>query len=77
MKVHLNYSPYNCDYRKVYAAPDGYHYKGTRYDTLSEVREVYKSDRAVNWFFTSLTVLILGTCIICAGIIILSGFGLI
>lgn len=76
MKIYTNYNPYNCDYKKVYVAKDGYHFNGSRYSSLSEVKEVYKSMKAVKAFFTGLSVLILGTCVVCAGFMILSAINL-
>ena len=72
MKVYTNYNPYSCDYSKVYLSKDGYHFNGSRYDSLTEVREAYRSMNAVKAFFTGLSVLILGTCIACAGFLVLS-----
>ena len=72
MKVYMKYNPYSCDYTRVYAAKDGYHYNGSRYKSLSEVREAYKSNKATEAFFTGLIVIILSTCIACTGFLILS-----
>ena len=72
MKVYSNYNPYNCDYSKVYAAKGGYYFNGSRYNSLSEVKKEYRSKKAVETFFTVLSLLVLGTCIACAGFLVLS-----
>ena len=72
MKIYTHYDPYNCDYSKVYAAKGGYYFNGSRYNSLSEVKEAYKSNLNVKVFFTGLSVLILGTCVVCAGFLVLS-----
>ena len=72
MKIHTHYDPYNCDYSKVYISKDGYHFNGSRYNSFSEVRKAYKSNQSVKAFFTVLSVLILSTCIACAGFLVFS-----
>ena len=72
MKIHTHYDPYNCDYSKVYASKDGYHFNGSRYNTLSEVKKEYESKKATEAFFTGLSIVILSTCIACAGFLVLS-----
>ena len=72
MKVYTHYNPYTCDYSKVYVSKDGYHFNGSRYNSLTEVREAYRSMRTVKAFFTGLSLIILSTCIVCAGFMVLS-----
>lgn len=76
MKIHTNYNPYSCDYSKVYVSKDGYHFNGSRYESLSEVKEVYRSMQAVKTFFTGLSLIILSTCIVCAGFMVLSAINI-
>lgn len=72
MKIHTNYNPYSCDYSRVYKAKDGYHFNGSRYDSLTSVREAYRSMKAVKIFFKGLGLLMIGICIVCAGFMVLS-----
>ena len=60
------------DLNKVYKTKEGYHYNGSRYKSLSEVKEAYRQMNAVKAFFTVLSIVVLITCIACAGFLILS-----
>ena len=72
MKIYTNYNPYSCDYSKVYLSKDGYHFNGSRYNSFSEVKKEYESKKATEAFFTGLSIVILSTCIACAGFLVLS-----
>ena len=72
MKIHTNYNPYSCDYSKVYVSKDGYHFNGSRYESLSEVKREYRQTVAVEFLLKLFAVVVIVVSSLCSGIILLS-----
>ena len=60
------------DINRVYKTKDGYLYKGTFYDSLTEVKKEYKQTRATELLLKLFAFVVIVISSLCSGVILLS-----